>query len=443
MRDFPLGTVLLFLLVGCRRPGTTEPRPIASATLQARVAPLATSPIDDARRLAVAPTKEDAAVDRRLAALSQVALAKPRKTEAFLELGRAWVRKARETSDPGYYLNASACADVVLDHSPHDNSALELRSLVLLNEHKFREARDVASSILAVEADRPLAWGTLSDALLELGDLEQADRAAQRMMELKPNLPSYSRVSYFQWLAGDTGGALESARLAIDAAGDPQNPEGRAWAVVQTAMLFWHRGDYAGADAGFQQALEVITDYPPALVGRGRVAMAEGDAKRAVGLYERAFRKSPLVETAWLLGEAREFAGDEPGAQQAFARAANEGRTSDPRTLSLMYSTRNVEPVEALRLAEQERTRRGDIYTEDALAWALYRNGRFDEAKVAIDRARRYGTKDARLLYHEGAIAMAVGRKKEGESLVSTSLQLNARFDVTAAAEARKLLERK
>jgi tetratricopeptide (TPR) repeat protein len=168
----------------------------------------------------------------------------------------------------------------------------------------------VAQSILRADPEAVSAWGSLSDALLELGDIEEADRAAQRMMELKPNLASYSRVSYFQWLAGNIPGAIESARLAIDAAGDPGNAEARAWVIVHAAMLFWHRGDYAGADAGFRQALEVVSGYPPALVGRGRVAMAEGDAAQAAAHYERAFRTSPLVETAWLLGEARELVGD-------------------------------------------------------------------------------------------------------------------------------------
>src|SRR5438445_241902 len=86
-------------------------------------------------------------------------------------------------------------------------------------------------------------------------------------------------------------------------------------------------------------------------------------------------------------------------------------RSGARRTLSLVYSTRNLHPEEALELAQQERATRGDPSTDDALAWALYRNGRFVEAKVAIDRARRHGTKDARLLFHEGAIDMALGHR--------------------------------
>jgi tetratricopeptide (TPR) repeat protein len=423
---------LMFAVVGCKTRA-----PAASVGLVDD----ASRVTSDARRLALASTTENAAVDKRIADLSKIARADSRKLETWLLLGRAWVWKARETSDPGYYLNANACADLALGLSPGNGLALDLRSLVLLNDHKFAEARDLAEQTLRSDPTDPMAWGNLSDALLELGDLDRAERAAQSMMDLKPDLPAYSRASYFQWIGGDLRGAVESARLAIDAAGDRDNAEPRAWMLVQAAMLFWHAGDYEGADAGFEQALAVVRDYPPALVGRGRIAMARGDASRAADFFQRAHERSPLVETAWLLGDALEAKGDANGALEAFARAERDGKRSDRRTLSLMYSTRGTHPDEALRLAEEERRTRGDVYTEDALAWALYRKERFDDAKAAIDRARRRNTNDARLLFHQGAIYMATGARAKGRELVARALEQNPKFDLTGEGEARKLLE--
>lgn len=396
--------------------------------------------LDAARRLATMATRENAPIDALIAGLAASTKRYPRKIEAWVTLGRAWVTKARETSDPGYFLNADACAEIALDLLPGDKQALDLRGVVLLNDHRFGEARDLARSILRDDQENHLAWGTLSDALLELGELEQADDAAQRMMDLKPNLPSYARVSYFLWLAGNTPSAVESIRLAIDAGRDPKNPEPHAWALVQAAMLFWQKGDYEGADAGFARALAIVADYPPALVGRGRVAMASDDAKLAATLYERAYQKSPLTETAWLLGEARLLSGDEKGARDAYRWAEEEGQRADRRTLSLMYSTRNVRAGDALRLAETERQSRGDIYTDDALAWALYRNGRFADAKPIIEHARRYGTLDARLLFHQGAIEIAAGNGRAGKKLLRQALELNPKFDVSGSREAKELL---
>jgi tetratricopeptide (TPR) repeat protein len=379
-------------------------------------------------------------VDLHIARLHELARAQPRRAGHFIELGRAWVWKARESSDPGYYLNANACADVALDLAPNDRLALELRALVLLNEHRFEEARALAQSMVDREPEAAMAWGSLSDALYELGAFEQAEQAAARMIDLKPNLPSYSRVAYFRWLRGDTDGALEANRLAIDAGRDPKNREPLAWVLVQTAMSFWHRGDYDGADAGFVQALEVVADYPAALVGRGRVALARSKPGEARDFFEHAHRQSPLVETAGLLAQAREAMGDLAGARAAIASAEKEGRAGDRRSLSLLYSTFDIHPAEALRLAEAEQGARRDIYTEDALAFALYRNQRFREAKSAIARAVRHGTPDARLMFHEGAIDLALGEVARGRKLLARALAQNPAFDANGSREARRLL---
>src|SRR5690242_5672584 len=78
------------------------------------------APLEIARRLALATTREDGAADRRIAALARVAQRLPHKVDAWIALGHAWVDKARETSDPGFYLNADACADLALERSPQD-----------------------------------------------------------------------------------------------------------------------------------------------------------------------------------------------------------------------------------------------------------------------------------------------------------------------------------
>jgi tetratricopeptide (TPR) repeat protein len=363
----------------------------------------------------------------------------PQMDDGWLLLGQAWVGQARESSDPGFYLHAEACADVVLERSPANVAAENLRGLVLLQQHEFARAKAMAEALVAREPRDATAWGTLSDAALELGDFEGAVSAVARMLEQKPGLPAYARTSYLRWLRGDDAGAVEAIRLAIDA-GDPGDPEPLAWVLTQAAQLFFQRGDYEGADAGFQQALEVLREYPPALVGRGRVRLARGDAARASQLFEQAFAQSPLVETGALLVQAFSAAGDRDGAERAYAAAEREGLRGDRRSLSLLDSTLNRRPERALELARAERNLRADLYTEDALAWALYRNRHFDEALRSIERARRLGTRDARLVFHHGAILLALGRAAEGRALLREALALSPKFEPAGAAEATHLL---
>jgi tetratricopeptide (TPR) repeat protein len=168
--------------------------------------------------------------------------------------------------------------------------------------------------------------------------------------------------------------------------------------------------------------------------------MARGDAKRAVELLENAYRLSPLVETAWLLGDAKEALGDARGAEESYGRVIKHGRMNDGRTLALFYATKNRERDEALALAKAELKTRADIYTQDTYAWALYRAGKWEEARAASDKALSLGTKDALIRYHAGAIRMAMNDREGGEKLVREALKQNPHFDRTAAAEAQKLL---
>jgi tetratricopeptide (TPR) repeat protein len=425
----PCFALLALALAACR--GGAPPRPPGGAEQ---------GPLAEARHLALHAARGAAAVDRLIATAQERARAHPEQAGGWIALGRLWVRKARETAEPRWYLSADACAEVALDREPGSPAALTLRGMVLLNDHRFAEARDVARQVVAARPDDPGGWGALSDALLELGDFAGAAAAAQTMVDLKPNLPSYVRASYLRWLTGDVAGARQIIRLAIDAGADGRDPEPRAFALVQAASTFWSEGDLDGAEAGYDLALQGLADYPPALAGKGRVALARGDARGAAALLAKAYGLSPLLETARLLAAAREAAGDAAGAAATRAEVERYGRHIDPRTLALHWATRGEQPEEAYRLAAEERSRRGDVYTLDVVAWAAYRAGRLDEAREASAAATRLGTRDALLLYHRGAILIASGEAEAGRALVRQALALNPAFDPTGAAEARRLV---
>ena len=321
----------------------------------------------------------------------------PTRADGWVRLGRAWVRHARASGDPGFHLNADAAAKVALALAPGHASALDLRGLVLLNDHRFAEARDLARGVLAKDPDNAMALGTLSDALLELGDLDGASDAADRMLARKPDLPSYSRAAWLMWLRGDVERAKETWRHAYDAGRGQADPEPIAWVVVQAAELFRREGDTAGAVAGADLALSLVADFPPALVSKARALLASGRPAEAVPLAERALARQPLAETAWVLADARRATGDEAGAARAEADVVRLGRRGDKRTLADFLATRDRDPAEALRLIEAERATRGDLYTDAVYALALFRNGRLEEARAAMDRALRHGTPDPRL----------------------------------------------
>ena len=418
----------LVLITGC----TQQPAALTNAALPA----LANR---ESQALCLASTGGKSTVELALAHAQSAVRLRPDHAEVWVAAGRDWVRQARLTTDPGFYVNVDGCASEALLATPGFVPALELRSLVLMNNHQFESARALAEQILARAPDSVIADGTLSDALLELGRYPEAARAAQAQMNAHPGMAASARAAHLNWLKGDTRSAelfIRDALMERNAA----DPEAAAWAFVEAGMIYWQKGDYAGADALFAEALNWLPEYPAALAGRGRVALAKGDAATAIANLTIAQRKHPLVETAWLLGDAYTLSGDSAHAQRAYGDAERQGRRGDKFTLALFFASKNRNADEALRLLDEERRSRGGIYVDDAYAWALYRAGRTHEAQRMSAQAMRLGTHDARLLYHAGAIDLANGERSQGRALIEQALRLNPGFDVAGAVEARQLL---
>lgn len=356
-----------------------------------------------------------------------------RTPDSFVRQGSEYIRRARGSSRPELYRNAEACVAEALALQPEFAAALRLRGLILLNDHEFAKARDLAQRMLERDADDALTWGTKSDAELELGDTRAAIESAQRMLDLKPNLPSYGRAAHLRWLQGDLASAKRLYELAIASGTGQRDPEPRTWMIVQAAWLFWHEGDYAGAAAGFELARTTLPQYAPALEGLGRTELARGDYAAAARWLELARKAKPSVEASGFLGDAYALQGYSKLASGAYAEAERLGKQHDPRSLAALYTSHDREAEAALAFARAEHAIRKDVTSKDVLAFALYRNGRLAEAEQLAREVLATGTADARLLYHAGVIRSAAAGddagRAAGRKLVAEALRRNPGFD--------------
>ena len=75
---------------------------------------------------------------------------------------------------------------------------------------------------------------------------------------------------------------------------------------------------------------------------------------------------------------------------------------------------------ESLDLAQKELEVRRDVYTQDVLAWSLYKNGKTKDASIAMEKALAMGTKDPLFFFHAGLIQRDLGNVK-GASGISQS----------------------
>jgi tetratricopeptide (TPR) repeat protein len=96
---------------------------------------------------------------------------------------------------------------------------------------------------------------------------------------------------------------------------------------------------------------------------------------------------------------------------------------------------------ETALLARKAYANRPSVHGADALAWALYKLGRYEEAQMYSEAALQLGTNDALKLFHAGMIALGLGDEMKGREYLERALEINPHFSILYAGEARMLLE--
>jgi tetratricopeptide (TPR) repeat protein len=252
---------------------------------------------------------------------------------------------------------------------------------------------------------------------MEQGRLNESIDAYQKMVDLKPGPQAYARIAHIRWLKGDLEGALAMMRKAAGALG-ARDAESAAWAYSRLALYELQAGSMRDAERACEAALYLQSDYPPALLARARIYLAQNRNEQAAQLMRRAVEVNPLPEYRWLFAEALRAAGHIQQARTVEDKIKEAGAIDDPRTLALFLTTRGERLDTALSLADKETGVRGDVFTLDALAWTLAAMGKANEAVAQIRRALAEGTEDARLFYHAGSILARTGQKQEARLML-------------------------
>jgi tetratricopeptide (TPR) repeat protein len=347
-----------------------------------------------------------------------------RNVELWLDrLGWAFVAKARESFDPGFYKLAEQCARCIEKRNPQSQEAMLLRAHVLQNLHRFKESETLARRLVQ-ERGLSFDYGLLGDALMEQGKLGDAVEAYQRMMNLKPDLRAYARAAHMRWLKGDLEGAIEAMQLAVGAA-TPSDAESASWVNTRLAFYEFQAGHVNEAEQRCALAFSPQNNYPPTLLLQGRILLGQSRFGEAVDALQNAVKLNPLPEYQWTLAEALRAAGRENEASGVEVQLRQQGASSDPRTLALFLATRHESPETALRLARAELDSRSDVFTHDALAWSLAAAGNVAEALSEMQRALAEGTQDARLLFHAGVIASQAGHSADAERWLRKASELS------------------
>jgi len=386
-----------------------------------------------------------ASVDEQIQTLQDRLRDNPNDWQSYSQLALAYLQKARETGDPSYYQKVEEALNKTIEQQSDDYVTVSAMGALALARHQFHSALEWGERARQIDPDRTYAYGVIADAQIELGQYDVAIDTLQTMVDLRPDMSSYSRISYMRELHGDTEGALEMMQSAVDA-GVP-NAESTAWTRTQLGNLYFNSGKLDQAELEYARTLNDRPGYVYALAGLGRVRAAQGKTDEAIDLLTQATNVMPLPEFVIALGDMYQADGQPDAAQQqynlvgAIEQLFKTNGVDMDMEIALFNADQNKDLKANVEQARKAYTNRPSIHAADVLAWALYKTGDYDEAKTYSEQALQLGTKDALKFFHAGMIAYRLGENAQAQDYLQQAIEINPHFSILYSNEALQTLD--
>lgn len=191
----------------------------------------------------------------------------PSNYNNYDNLAQNYLQKARETGSTIYYIEAEKTLKKSLEINTDNYVGILLFAKTKLSNHKFQEALSVAKTAIELRPGIIPAYGILGDAYLELGQINNAEAAYKKMLELKPSLDSYSRMSNLMHHMHNYYEAIKYMDLAFESGmKSPVTPkENLAWTQVMIGSIYLDSENFIKAETYFNRALEIFDGYYLAL----------------------------------------------------------------------------------------------------------------------------------------------------------------------------------
>lgn len=353
------------------------------------------------------------------------------------------IEKVRVSEDPRHYAGAERELAAARRLDRGSASCALAAGALAMSKHDFpaglrwgERAHRLAPTLV-----RPL--GLIGDAQMEMGRYEDAERTLQRLVDLKPGLPAYARISYFRELHGDLPGALEAMRLAVAAGGS--RPDDVADTEVQLGQLELAAGNVAAGERLFRKVLHSQPSHARALDGLADVELARRDVEGALARWRKLSAAVPsphyatdVVELAAATGRPAESRRAVERVRSLDAALAAAGVNVD--TESAVFEADYGSPRRALAMARRAYGRAPSIGRADALGWALTRNGRAAEGLRHARESMRLGSPDPMFVYHAAIAARDAGRTELARRWLTRLLAEQPGFSPLHEPRAKRIL---
>ncbi len=371
----------------------------------------------------------------------------PGNLQQYLILAQVFILEGRLTGNTGYYNTAAVqMLNKVLEQNPTETDILfqayTFKSGVLLSMHQFRDAQDAANKAYAISQHNAQLFGALVDANVELGNYTEAVKMSDNMMQLRPDIRSYSRVSYLRQIYGDNTGAIEAMKMAVEA-GVP-GAESTEWARIILGDLLLMTGDIKNAEICYSSAQGLRTNYPYAEAGLGRLEKAKKNYDEAIKHTEAAINIMSDVAFVNQLADIYELKGDKEKSEEIrndvldlLEKAEKEQNKEDNPikhngARELAIANMHVGKLDkAMKYANEDLAMRPDnIDANELVAWIYYLQGDYTNAKMHADKMLITKTKNPISLYKAGLIYSKAGDQTTGGSMMAEATAINPAMDI-------------
>jgi tetratricopeptide (TPR) repeat protein len=394
-----------------------------------------------------ATTVDTSDLDRRIDFWRTRAALHDQSEQEQIYMGDLLDLKARLTGDVAHYIAAQEAYQQAIDIAPNSVAAHSGNARLLATLHDFENAVAEATRVLQLDAYANDVLGVIFDSSIELGDLDNARLALDRLAERVQTPALFIRQARLSFFSGDTANAISLARRSVAYAEEEQAPAAVVafyrFAVGEYQLL---AGNPDAAQIEYDAALDALPGYTAAVYGKSRVAFARGDIEEAIAILETLPKTLSRPDMLAFLGDLYALSGNDAAAAEHHAladesalAAAVGDRLIFGREYALFLADHDRPLEPAMALVEPLETV-SDGYGADTLAWVLFNAGRQQEALAAARSALEYGIPDPLIGIHAGLIELSAGDQEAGRALVEAALALHPTASPLVIEEARRAL---
>lgn len=433
---------LLFALIPCALAVSGCASHHAAPTGPAQGA--AALPTADVTLAAIPVSPTPTAADHGIAKWAGQLKQNPSDDKVWVRLGDTLMQKPRETADPRFYAVAEQAYQQALARNPRNADAMTGLAWVSSGRNQYSTSTEWASKAVALNPQDNTAYGLLGDADAATGRYDDAYARYQKMLDIRPDIASYSRGAKLLYQDGNSRKAMWLMIKAVKT-GSPY-AENTAWCRTQLSQMLFDQGALLPAEQTLQPVLKATPNDAEALATMAKFKAARGDTQAAIALLKKSATIAPDPETLTALGDIYALSGRKAEAEiqytlvEALYKKNTDAGIDEHRRIAKFDADHDRNLPEALQFAEQNKDSL-NISDADTLAWCLYKNGRQDEAKTAIKTALARRTPEAEIVFHAGMIYAKSGDRVLGGKCLASALSLNPYFNLRDAKIAADTLK--